>query len=316
MDFRGFLGNEDLKSRLAGAFSRRMDSHSYLLCGPEGSGRKTLTAVLAAAMECTGTGQLPCGVCAACRKAFSGQHPDIITVDDTEHKGVPVELIRQMRADVFVRPNEGRRKIYILPRAQDMGPAAQNALLKILEEPPDYAAFFLLTTSAEKILPTVRSRCAELHLSPVPQAAALQFLRGKYPQAPEEALLAALEAGNGWLGQALLVLEEGSVGPEAAAFAAAFAARNDLELLRVLLPMEKYRREQLLTALQQMKALLCRVLEVRSGRPGDAAAKAVLKSRTGAEIFAAAQRLQAAAEHVNANVSTAAVIGWLTSVLR
>ena len=156
MRLDGLYGNEALKARLSAAFDSGRVAHSYLLCGPDGSGKHTLARRMAAAMQCTGRGELPCGVCTACRKVLSGQHPDVITVNDPEHKLIAVDVIRRMRADMFVRPNEGQRKIYILD--QDMGEPSQNALLKILEEPPDYGVFLILTANAEKMLATIRSR--------------------------------------------------------------------------------------------------------------------------------------------------------------
>ena len=147
------LGNARLRSALAAAFASDRLSHCYLLAGPEGSGKHTLARILAAAMECTAGGKRPCGVCLQCRKVLDNVHPDVITVDDPAKKTVTVELIRNARADVYIKPNEGRRKVYVIPRAMDMNPAAQNALLKVIEEPPDYAAFLLLTDAAERLLP-------------------------------------------------------------------------------------------------------------------------------------------------------------------
>ena len=111
MRFDGFYGNAGLKERLSAAFSGGRVSHCFLLCGPDGSGKHTLARILAAAMQCTGRGETPCGVCPACRKALSGQHPDVIYVNDPDHKQIAVDVIRRMRADVFIRPNEGRLKI-------------------------------------------------------------------------------------------------------------------------------------------------------------------------------------------------------------
>ena len=134
MDFTGFLGNDAVKARLSGAFASGRVAHSYLLCGPAGSGKHTLTRILSAAMQCEGrSGKIPCGICSGCRKALEGVHPDIITVDDPDHKAMTVDPIRAARSDMFIRPNEGKRKIYIIPRGQDMNESAQNALLKILE---------------------------------------------------------------------------------------------------------------------------------------------------------------------------------------
>lgn len=159
-------------------------------------------------MQCEGrSGEIPCGICSGCRKALEGVHPDIITVDDPDHKAMTVDPIRAARSDMFIRPNEGKRKIYIIPRGQDMNESAQNALLKILEEPPDYGVFLILSTNAERLLPTIRSRCAELQLGPVAQDEALPFLRQNAPDKPDGVLRAAYLRAGGFLGQALTLLQ-------------------------------------------------------------------------------------------------------------
>ena len=169
MGFDGLLGNEQIKRNLAASLEKGHISHFYLISGPEGSGKHTLARLLAAAILCRGADK-PCGKCTPCRKVAEGVHPDCITVDDPEKKTVPVDLIRQARADVYIQPNESEHKIYLFPRAQDMGLPGQNALLKVLEEPPAYGVFLLLTTNADALLPTVRSRCTELRMEPLPQS--------------------------------------------------------------------------------------------------------------------------------------------------
>ena len=149
MDFGQFLGNDTLKAQLSAAIDAQRLTHCYLLSGPKGSGKHTLAQLLMAAMECTAD-QRPCGRCSQCRKALQGIHPDIAVVDDTSRKTIPVDLIRQVCSDAYIRPNEGRRKIYLLPRAQDLGLPGQNALLKILEEPPEAVTFLLLCENADR----------------------------------------------------------------------------------------------------------------------------------------------------------------------
>ena len=132
MGFEALLGNEQLKTNLAQSIGKGHISHFYLISGPVGSGKRTLAKLLAAAILCREE-KKPCLHCTACRKVMDGSHPDFITVDDPEKKTVTVELIRQARADIYVRPNESEHKIYLFPRAQDMGLPGQNALLKVLE---------------------------------------------------------------------------------------------------------------------------------------------------------------------------------------
>lgn len=315
MEFVGFLGNDALKARLSAADARGKLSHCYLISGPEGSGKHTLARILAAAMQCTHPARRPCGVCPACRKVFSAQHPDVITVRDPEHKQLAVDVVRAARADVFIRPNEGRRKIYIFD--QPMAPVAQNALLKILEEPPGYAAFLLLYPSADALLATIRSRCAELALAPVTGAEALAFLKTQFPDSPDEALTAALSRAGGWLGQAAAHVRDEAFGPAAAQFAACFAAHDAMALLELLIPMEKYKREQLLPILEQLRQLLCRALAAKNGAEAARAPfDAICRARTGAEIMSAVQALQRAEDDLNANVGVGAVVGWLAVRLR
>lgn len=318
MDFTGFLGNDAVKARLSGAFASGRVAHSYLICGPVGSGKHTLTRILCAAMQCEGRREkIPCGVCSGCRKALEGVHPDIITVDDPEHKSMTVEPIRAARSDMFIRPNEGKRKIYIIPRGQDMNESAQNALLKILEEPPDYGVFLILSTNAERLLPTIRSRCAELQLGPVEQHEALPFLRQRMPDKPDGILRAAYLRAGGFLGQVLTLLQDAEDEPFVRQFAAAYAARDRMALLRILLPMEKAKREQLLPALQQLRACICGALAQRGGL--DAASESaaqIVASRSGSELMQASDSIQTAIDALMANASAGAVVGYLTMKLR
>lgn len=198
MGFELLLGNAALKSRLSAALAQGKTGHCYLLTGPAGAGKRTLARLLAAALQCEGR-EKPCGLCGPCRKALADIHPDIITVDTPDRKTVPVERIRALQADAYVRPNEGQRKIYLFPRAQALTESAQNALLKLIEEPPPYGVFLLLSDVPEKLLPTVRSRCQLLRLEPVPQDQALPWLAAQFPQRDREALLAAYRRGGGYL---------------------------------------------------------------------------------------------------------------------
>ena len=165
MRFDGFYGNAGLKERLSAAFCGGRVSHCFLLCGPDGSGKHTLARILAAAMQCTGRGETPCGVCPACRKALSGQHPDVIYVEPDRSGKTPVikvDQIRSVAATAYILPSEAEKKVYVLRQAELMNLNAQNAFLKLLEEPPRSAAFILAAASPDSLLPTVRSRCALL----------------------------------------------------------------------------------------------------------------------------------------------------------
>ena len=116
MGFEALLGNERLKETLEASLQKGHISHFYLISGPRGSGKHTLAKLLASAILCQGSHK-PCGACGPCRKLSSGNHPDFITVEDPEHKNVAVKIVRQIREDVFIRPNESAYKIYLFPRS-------------------------------------------------------------------------------------------------------------------------------------------------------------------------------------------------------
>ncbi len=317
MGFEALLGNTQLKDNLKSALARGRTSHFYLISGPEGSGKHTLARLLAAAMVCTGQGK-PCGVCSHCRKALSGNHPDCITVDDPEKKTVPVDLVRQARADMFIRPNEAEKKVYLFPRGQDMRVESQNALLKVLEEPPSYGVFLLLSDNPEALLPTVRSRCVELTMKPLDSATVKRELSRQFPEAQADMLAAAAQQSGGYLGQAVALLQaETLTDPQEEAFLDAFARRDSFAMAQVLVPMEKAKRDVLIPTLQRFCALLQNALLQRSGAGiPTAAAQRLTAARRPGEIQAAVEKLQKAAQYAMGNISPGAICGWLLWELR
>ena len=317
MGFGELLGNDRLKENLSSSLRRDRVSHFYLIAGPVGSGKHLLSRLLAAGLLCEGADQ-PCGSCPACRKVLSGTHPDFITVDDPEKKTVPVDLIRQARADIYIRPNEGKRKIYLFPRAQDMGIPGQNALLKILEEPPPYGVFLLLTDNPEKLLPTVRSRCTELKLLPLPEDALRRRLEQEFPNREPEAIRAACSRSGGYLGQAKQLLEDGEEdAPHVQSFADALCSKVPMALMQLLVPMEKWKRDALLPALNQWLELVQGALACRAGLPAvSPLARQLSLARTPAELMHTVTCLKKAIEYTQSNVSPAAVCGYLEWALR
>ena len=148
---------------LRAAAERRALPHALLFTGGDGPAAAEFAA---AAMECTADHGRPCGVCRACRKVLSGIHPDVITVQDPEHKLLSAETVRNVRSDAYIRPNEGERKVYVFPDCALLTEADQNILLKTVEEGPPSAAFLFCAGSAAAVLPTLRSRCVECKLHP------------------------------------------------------------------------------------------------------------------------------------------------------
>lgn len=143
-------------------------SHAYIVSSASEKQRTEVARQLAAQMLCQSGGDTPCGVCRDCRKIQAGIHPDLITVsralDDSGNKKreMTVDQIRDMSADAVVLPNEAKAKVYIIEDADTMNVPAQNAALKLFEEPPKNVAFILCVQNIEKLLITVRSRCVAI----------------------------------------------------------------------------------------------------------------------------------------------------------
>ena len=312
MSFDALLGNEQLEMNLRRSIGAGHISHFYLISGAEGSGKHTLAQLLAAAILCQGEDK-PCMHCRPCRKVMENVHPDFITVDDPEKKTVPVDLIRQARADMYIQPNESEHKIYLFPRAQDMGLPGQNALLKVLEEPPAYGVFILLADNPNKLLPTVRSRCTELRLLPLPHDTLLGQLRRDFPQAQAEDLEAAAVRSGGNLGQAKLLMKDGQqLPPQTRDFLQAMCQRSPLLLMQTLVPLEKWKRDALDELLQQWIALTEAALVNRSGlqavSPG---ARQLAAVYTSAELSRLLAALRKSSLYLQSNVSPGAVCGYL-----
>ena len=161
--------NDPAARRIRAAAARNALTHALVITG--GGDRLAAARYAAAAMECTAPGERPCGVCSGCRKVLEGIHPDVTEVRDDAHKNLPVDLVRQIRGDAYIRPNEGARKVYIFPDCALLPEQGQNVLLKIVEEGPPYAAFLFCAEHPSLVLPTLRSRCVELKLHPAEETA-------------------------------------------------------------------------------------------------------------------------------------------------
>jgi len=155
LNLSGFTGSGDVKAQLELAFNAGRLPHAMIL---EGS-KSNLPEILAKAAVCLNDGERPCGHCPGCVKARAGSHPDIFTIDgDANPRAFPVDAIRQIRSDAYIKPNEAPNKVYVLLGTQNMSEVSQNALLKVLEEPPENVLFILTAISATALLPTIRSR--------------------------------------------------------------------------------------------------------------------------------------------------------------
>ena len=211
MNVKELQGNAPLKAQLS---AMAEPPHECILSGPEGSGRHTLARILAQALVCQEPQAVrrPCGLCPSCQKVAQGIHPDVIPIQrflSPESKEIKVDAARQLRQDAYVRPNEGRCKVYILDLPLNVN--AQNALLKLLEDGPAYMAFLILTDQPASLLETVRSRCVHFRLTP-----------------PQEEASAETSLGEAWL-NALCANSELALVECVAKFVADKVTRDQLE---------------------------------------------------------------------------------------
>ncbi|HIZ20804.1 MAG TPA: ATP-binding protein [Firmicutes bacterium] len=243
MRFDGFAGNRQAKELLSAFVDGGRLPHTLLLEGPAGSGRRTLARLIARAAVCTGEGEKPCGLCPACIKAAGGNHPDILeTGGEGAARSFHIETVREIRDTVYVLPNEAPRRVMILAGAQGMTEQAQNALLKILEEPPAHALFILTCENRAQLLPTIQSRAVCIPLGPVPPEEAAEAVCRLRPDADPEAVGQAVAVFGGLIGQAVQGLSDGAfqkVMELSPAFAEAVAAPDELALLRLTGALEK-----------------------------------------------------------------------------
>ena len=163
--FKDVVGHKDIINYIRNAVREDKVSHAYILNGERGAGKKMLANLFATTLLCEKGGPDPCNECHSCRQAESGNHPDIIKVTHEKPNSISVDDIReQVNNTIMIKPYQGPYKVYIIPQADMMTTQAQNALLKTIEEPPEYAVIMLLTENADTLLPTINSRCVMLKL--------------------------------------------------------------------------------------------------------------------------------------------------------
>ena len=158
VEFEDVKGQEHIITTLKNQIEANRIGHAYLFCGTRGTGKTTVAKIFAKAVNCEHpVNGSPCGECAMCRSIAAGTSMNVIEIDAASNNGV--DNIREIREEVAYRPTEGKYKVYIIDEVHMLSIGAFNALLKTLEEPPEYVIFILATTEVHKIPITILSRC-------------------------------------------------------------------------------------------------------------------------------------------------------------
>ncbi len=175
--FGDIIGQDMIVGHLKGVLENNKVSHAYIINGERYSGKEFIAKVFARALLCSSEGADPCDECASCKQALADSNPDIIYVTHEKPNVISVDDIReQIGATISVKPYTGGRRVYIISESEKMNNNAQNALLKTLEEPPEYAVLILLTDNLGALLPTIQSRCVVLNMKPVADSLVKKFL--------------------------------------------------------------------------------------------------------------------------------------------
>ena len=229
--FHDIIGQEQIKEHLQNAISAKKISHAYIINGEKSSGKEFIARVFAMTLQCEKGGTEPCQECHSCKQALSDNQPDIIYVSHEKPNTISVDDIRaQINNDIAIKPYSSPYKIYIIPDAEMMTVQAQNAILKTIEEPPEYAVIMLLTSNIDSLLPTIRSRCVRLDLKVVDDSLVKEYLM-EHLQVPDYQAEIDASYAQGSIGKA----KEAATSQEFADMTA-----NALKILKYANSMEVY----------------------------------------------------------------------------
>ncbi|MBE5889481.1 MAG: DNA polymerase III subunit delta' [Lachnospiraceae bacterium] len=201
--YQDIVGHLQIKEQLKSAVEADKVSHAYIFNGPKDSGKMMLAEAFAMALQCENNDPNGCGECKSCKQAMHHNQPDIIYIQHEKPNVISVGEIReQLVGDMEIKPYSSKHKIYIVDEAEKMNPQAQNALLKTIEEPPHYGIIMLLTSNAEMLLQTIRSRCVRVDLRTVSNETVKKYLMEKH-QIPDYQANVAAAFAQGNVGRAI-----------------------------------------------------------------------------------------------------------------
>lgn len=241
------IGNERTKAAVENMLSSGKMPHAVLIVGDDGYGKKTLARFLARAVLCESSDR-PCGMCESCRLFDSFNHPDMSVVAAESGKAsISVSAVRDIISQAAIVPERSDKKVFLIEDADLMTVNAQNALLKVLEEPPVSVVFILTAVSRAAVLETVASRCSVLTLSAVEETEATDYIVSKL-ECDREIAFKAIRESHGSIGKAFDIIDgsaKNTAYNTAKEFMSILQKGNQYDLLKLLFSLEKNRKETL-----------------------------------------------------------------------
>lgn len=210
MNINDFLGNTILKETFSSFFKNNKVPHFIILEGEKGLGKKTFSKIIAQNVLCNFSDPFSCENCKDCKKIINDIHPDVIYPEKTGTLNTfSVSTVREIRKDAYIVPNEADYKVYIFLDADDMNAASQNALLKVIEEPPSHVIFIFTCVSSKNFLNTIKSRAQIFKMEPVSELDSIAFLKSKFHNIDDLTLKKTFEIYSGNIGKVIEFLESG-----------------------------------------------------------------------------------------------------------
>lgn len=282
IQFNRFIGNKKVKEQLAALMQAGRFPHAVIFEGEEGLGKRTIAQEVADALLCRGENK-PCHQCSQCKKADAKIHPDLFLHSAAGGaRSFHIDTVRSVIEDVCIQPNEAEYKVYILGNVHLMSTSAQNAILKVLEEPPSYVRFILTTENKSALLPTVLSRSVVFTLEGVFAQDGAKYISSNFDDISFEEAADAVNSSGGNIGKALSGLKEGKLKKSnelCTLICAAVCADNEYELIKLMGAFNKD-REKIATVCELIKSVCRDALVYDSG------VKALSDTQTSVELFA------------------------------
>lgn len=309
-------GNKKLLSQIEEMLKSGRFFHACIITGAHGTGKKTLAGFLASAAVCIGD-QPPCGHCEGCKKAEKHIHPDIERVK-RERGEITIEQVRSLRASLYTRANEAPRRIAIIEEADRMNRSAQNAILTVLEEPPSDVLLIFVSENEYELLPTIRSRCVTLRMTPLPASVISAELRSADASITSDVADEIARRAGGSLGLAKELVGSLQKNSVTTSIIRALMSKKPINVIRAVLALEGMKREDIAPIINDLRYAFAgaAALKIRKGEYYPSEEEMLLYNvMDKKKLLRLSDGCARIAEYCDANVGTGHITGALIQEL-